>query len=147
MLAMPEEVVLGFDFGMRNIGVALGHAMLQSARPLTTLIALDGEPEWDKIAKLIKEWRVNALIVGIPVNIDGTEQEITLAAKNFAAILQQKFKLPLYCVDERLSTKAARQQLFDEGGYRKLQQAQVDSYAAKVIVEQWLFEHKMEQKS
>ena len=55
MLAMPEQIVIGFDFGMRKIGVALGNVMLQQARPLSTLAAVDGVPQWQEIAKLIQQ--------------------------------------------------------------------------------------------
>ena len=92
----------------------------------------------ERIKSLIKEWNATELVVGIPVNIDGSEQAITQHAKNFAVKLQQQFKLPVHPVDERLTTKAARQHVFDEGGYKALQKAEIDSVAAMLIVEQYL---------
>lgn len=139
---MPEQIVLAFDYGTKRIGVALGYAMLGSARPLNTLhVRADAVIPWDDIDALIKEWRVTHLLVGIPLNMDGTSQTITKAAKRFAAGLGKRFALPVDEVDERLSTVEARQRLFEVGGYRKIQQSQVDSVAATILLEQWLRSH------
>lgn len=135
---MAIKTVLGFDFGMKHIGVAVGQTITHSASPLTTLKAKDGIPDWETIAKLISTWNPQALIIGIPLNMDGTEQPITAAAKKFSNRLHGRFKLPVYPVDERLTTAEAKQQLFDAAGYRALDKAAIDSYAAKLIVESWL---------
>ena len=135
---MPEDsAVLGFDFGMKRIGVAVGQTLLGHANPLSTLQAKQGSPDWSRIKSLIQEWNATALIVGIPLNIDGTEQHTTHAARHFANQLEQHFGLPVHRVDERLSTVDARQRIFEEGGYRALQKAEVDSIAAKIIIEHW----------
>lgn len=135
---MPDGVYLGFDFGFRRIGVAVGQEITQTARPLTTIAAQQGEPEWGAIVKIMQQWRPNALIVGLPTCIDDTEQYTTDAARVFAQALQQRFSVPVHLVDERLSTREARAQLFAHGGYRKLQKSEIDSVAACVILEQWL---------
>jgi putative Holliday junction resolvase len=137
---MPNLIVLGFDWGAKRIGVAVGNGLLQQASPLKTLAAKEGQPDWHLVKKLIQEWRPRALLVGLPLDIEGKELYTTQKAKNFQKQLQTKFELPVYLVDERLTTVEARQQLFDEGGYRRIQSAEVDSYAAKLIVEQWLIE-------
>ncbi|MCC5014222.1 MULTISPECIES: Holliday junction resolvase RuvX [Legionella] len=135
---MPDGVYLGFDFGYKRIGVAVGQQITCSARPLTTLDAKLGIPNWDAVQKIIAEWRPQALIVGLPTCIDDSEQYTTAAARSFARQLRKRFLLPVHLVDERLSTVEARAQLFAEGGYRKIKQSQVDSVAACVILEQWL---------
>lgn len=135
---MAEGVFLGFDFGYKRIGVAVGQQITCSARPLSTLDAKQGVPNWDSVQKIIKEWRPQALIVGLPTCIDDTEQYTTAAARTFARQLKKRFSLPVHLVDERLSTVEARAQLFAEGGYRKIQDSQVDSFAASIILEQWL---------
>lgn len=135
---MPEGVFLGFDFGYKRIGVAVGQQITASARPLLTLDAKLGVPDWKAIEKIIKEWRPQALIVGLPRCIDDSEQYTTAAARDFAAELGNRFLLPVHLVDERLSTVEARARLFAEGGYRRIRQSQVDSYAACIILEQWL---------
>ena len=135
---MPSGVFLGFDFGYRRIGSAVGQHITQSASPLSTLSARQGTPDWQDIKKLIDEWRPEALIVGLPTHIDDSEQYTTPAAREFARQLETRFKLPVHLVDERLSTKEARSRLFEQGGYSKLQSAEIDSIAACVILEQWL---------
>jgi putative holliday junction resolvase len=135
---MPDELYLGFDFGYKRIGVAIGQSLTKSASPVTTLTAKSGVPTWPEVAALIKKWRPLGLIVGLPTKIDGQEQYTTQAARNFAQQLTERFHLPVHMVDERLTTVAAREELYTQGGYRKLQQSQVDSFAACIILEQWL---------
>ena len=135
---MPEGLYIGFDFGYKRIGVAVGQSLTKSASPLTTLDAKSGVPSWPEIAALIKKWRPSGLIVGLPTKIDGQEQYTTQAARNFAQQLIDRFALPVHLVDERLTTVAARTELYTQGGYRKIQQSQVDCVAACTILEQWL---------
>lgn len=135
---MPSGVYLGFDFGYKRIGVAVGQIITASARPLTTVEAKMGIPNWELVKKILDEWRPEALIVGLPTCIDDTEQYTTDAARNFAEQLRERFLLPVHLVDERLSTVEARAQLFAAGGYRKIKQSQVDSFAACIILQQWL---------
>lgn len=134
------KILLGFDFGMKRIGVAIGQTVTQTARPLETLQAKDGIPVWASIEKLIEKWQPGALVVGIPLNMDGTEQKITGNARQFAATLRERFHLPVYEMDERLTTKAAREQLFAKGGYKALQDGQVDGVAAQLILQNWFAE-------
>lgn len=107
-----------------------------SANPLDCLASNEGI--WTKILALITKWHPNAFIVGIPLNMDGSAQHVTVKAREFAKNLQTKFDLPVYEVDERLTTVEARQMLYDLGGYKALQKISVDSFAAKLILEAWL---------
>lgn len=136
-----QQILLGFDFGMKRIGVAVGQTVTQSARPLKTLKANQGVPQWEMVNKLIKAWQPDALVVGIPLNMDGTEQPLTQAAQTFSDALKQRYNLPVYGVDERLSTKDARERIFNQGGYKALQEGEVDSVAAQLILQNWLIEH------
>ncbi len=136
-----QKILLGFDFGMKRIGVAVGQTITQSARPLVTLKANQGVPQWEVLNKLIKTWQPDALVVGIPLNMDGTEQPLTQVAQEFSAALTVRYHLPVYGVDERLSTKDARERIFNQGGYKALQGGQVDSVAAQLILQNWLMEH------
>ncbi|MBB71111.1 MAG: Holliday junction resolvase RuvX [Legionellales bacterium] len=136
-----DGVLIGFDFGLRRIGIAVGQSLTKTASPLTMLLANDGEPQWQAVAEIINEWRPNALVVGIPLNMDGTEQPITRKARAFAGQLKQQFKLPVFGVDERLTSFEARQRLFDAGGYKAVQKNQIDSLAASLILEGWMQEH------
>ena len=135
---MPDGVYLGFDFGYKRIGVAVGQRLTCSASPLSTLDAKLGIPDWHAVQKLIAQWSPQALIVGIPTCIDDTELYTTSAARRFAKQLRKRFALPVHLVDERLSTVEARGQLFEQGGYRKLKKAAIDGIAACIILEQWL---------
>jgi putative Holliday junction resolvase len=135
---MPSPVYLGFDFGYKRIGVAVGQLLTCSASPLATVGARSGVPNWNVIANVIAEWTPQALIVGLPTCIDDRELYTTSAARRFAKQLHQRFELPVHLVDERLSTVEARERLFAQGGYRRIKQSEVDSIAACVILEQWL---------
>jgi len=135
---MPEGVYIGFDFGYKRIGLAVGQRLTSSASPLTTLDAKLGVPNWDAIQKIINEWRPQALIVGLPTCIDDKELSTTAAARGVARQLRRRFFLPVHLVDERLSTVEARANLFAEGGYRKIKRTEIDSIAACIILEQWL---------
>lgn len=139
-------MILGFDWGMKRIGTAIGNSILGQATPLKTLASQSGLPDWNIIEKWIKEWRLEAFVVGVPTKIDGESLYTTELAQQFCAQLEQRFHLPVYPVDERLTTVEARQQLFEEGGYRKIQSTDVDSYAARLILEQWFFEQLLKNK-
>lgn len=131
------KVLLGFDFGMKRIGVAVGQCITESARPLEPLAAKSGVPTWEAVDKLIEKWRPDALVVGIPLNMDGTDQPITNNAKAFAAALQTRYALTLFEMDERLTTKDARERVFHTGGYKALQSQSIDSVAAQLILQNW----------
>lgn len=138
MTKHPPEVLLGFDFGTKKIGVAVGQTITRTARPLDIIKATNGVPQWETMDKLIKTWQPDALVVGIPLNMDGTEQPITQAAKYFEDSLRERYQLPVFGIDERLTTREARNFLFDEGGYKALQGGQIDSVAAQLILQNWL---------
>lgn len=135
---MHNTIFLGFDFGFKRIGVAVGQTLTCSASPLLTLAATQGIPDWEAVRKLISQWNPQALVVGLPTCIDDSELYTTAAARRFAKQLQKHCGLSVHLVDERLSTVEARERLFSQGGYRKLKNAAVDSIAACIILEQWL---------
>lgn len=138
---ITPKIIIAFDFGMKRIGVAIGQTVTQTARPLDTIQAKEGEPNWNAMVKLIKNWLPDALVVGIPLNMDGTDQPITERARHFANILRERFQLPVHEMDERLTTKDAREQLFVQGGYKALQDGQVDRVAAQLILQNWFAEN------
>lgn len=137
---MPDQLILGFDFGLKHIGVAVGQSYTCTARALTSIAAHKGIPNWDDITQLIQTWQPQTLVVGIPLNMDGTEQPLTHSARRFAAELKKHFQLPVYTMDERLSTVEARSRLFAEGGYKALNKKAIDSLSAQLILENWLTE-------
>jgi putative Holliday junction resolvase len=136
-----HKILISFDFGMKRIGVAVGQTVTQTARPLETIIASQGVPNWSDINKIIKKWQPDALVVGIPLNMDGTDQPITLAARQFSQELSNQTHLTVYEMDERLTTKDARERLFAQGGYKALQGGQIDQIAAQLILQNWFTEN------
>ena len=130
--------ILAFDFGLARIGVAVGQTITSTASPLDTLLAKDGTPQWHQIEQLLKQWQPNQVLVGEPFNMDGSEQEITRRARKFANQIHGRFGVQVELVDERLSSAAAREELFASGGYKKLKTSAVDSFAAVLILESWL---------
>ncbi|HEB67773.1 MAG TPA: Holliday junction resolvase RuvX [Gammaproteobacteria bacterium] len=132
---MPETL-LGFDFGTRRIGIAIGQTLTGSARPLTTLDTRNGKPDWEAIGRLIREWQPDRLVVGLPLHLDGTPQSMTEQARRFGRQLEGRYNLPVEWVDERLTSDAAERELpspHDKGA--------VDAMAAALILEDWLAQH------
>lgn len=130
--------LLGFDFGPSKIGVAVGQTLTGSATPLETLRAVRQHPDWDGISRLVKEWQPEALVVGIPYNMDDSEAEPAARARRFARQLEGRYRLPVHLVDERLSSLAARREL----GRRPKRIEELDAIAAKLILETWLHEQQ-----
>jgi putative Holliday junction resolvase len=137
---MHNETILAFDFGMKSIGVAVGQSVTRTASPLAALKANDGIPDWRVLALLIKEWQPTSLVVGLPLNMDGTEQPITSNAKKFGRRLAHNYNLRVHYQDERLTTVEAKARLFEMGGFKKLSKEKVDSVSACLIFESWLVE-------
>ena len=138
MKSVGERTLLGFDFGTRSIGVAIGQEITGSAQPLRALKANDGIPSWEEIGKLLGEWQPDLLVVGLPLNMDGTEQPLTQRARKFAGRLHGRFGLQVALQDERLTTTDAKARLFERGGYRALEKGMVDSVSALLILEDWM---------
>ena len=120
---------MGFDFGTQRIGVAVGQTVSGTAEALTILKARDGRPRWEEVSQLIDTWRPEILIVGDPINMDGTDSDICLLARKFARRLHGRFGLPTELMDERLSSFEAQTDSND--GY-------IDAEAARIILQSWL---------
>jgi len=127
MRCRPPLSFLAFDFGTRRVGVAVGNSMLKRGQPLATVAAM-GHARFDAIARLVQEWRPDALVVGVPTHPDGAPHDNTRRAKAFARQLQGRFRLPVHEVDERYTTVEALALGADD----------VDAAAAALILEQFL---------
>ena len=133
-----SRTIMGFDFGTKSIGSAIGQEITGTASPLKAFKATEGIPNWDDIEKQIKEWQPDLLVVGMPTDLSGRDLEtITPRAKKFANRLHGRFGLPVELHDERLSTTEAKASLFERGGYRALTKGKIDSQSAVVILESW----------
>lgn len=133
-----KNIFLAFDYGTKNTGVAVGQKITNSATALSPLLSKNLIPDWEKIDALVKNWHPSALIVGVPYQLDGSDFKVTKLALNFIEQLKQRYHLPVYAAEERLTTKAAREEIFKRGGYKALQNQSVDSEAAKIILEEWM---------
>lgn len=139
--ARPPRTLLGFDYGERRIGVATGQRLSGTASPLTTLHSQNGKPDWEAIGALLREWQPDALVVGEPLGMDGTETDQTRAAQRFARQLEGRFALPVFLVDERLSSREAEgriRQARGKGHKRRMNKEEIDSMAAQIILQSWL---------
>jgi putative Holliday junction resolvase len=146
---MPEVsartiVVLGFDFGLKRIGIAAGDSLTQGARPIATVAARNGEPDWAMIDRYIRDWDPALFVVGVPYNMDGSASTLTDAAVAFAADLGVRHRRPVESVDERLSSREAEDQLRRRRASgertRRVERGDIDAVAATVLLEQWLRE-------
>ena len=130
--------MLAFDFGTRQIGVASGQKLLKTANPLTILRAKDGIPNWSQLQKLIDDWMPDQVLVGLPLNMNGSESQFCLRARKFGRRLHGKFGVEVAMVDERLSTFTAKGQYLSKNQRYKCKKILVDDIAAVLILETWL---------
>ena len=128
------QTLLGFDFGKKRIGIAVGQCVTGTATALCTVAASQGAPDWERLSSLVTEWRPDALVVGLPRHADGTDSAITRAARKFAQQLEGRYRLPVYMMDERLSSRTATT-LQQEDRHGKVG---LDAIAARVILQDWL---------
>lgn len=133
------DTFLGFDFGNKKIGIAVGQTTTGTANALTTLRSINQIPDWQGISRLIKEWQPAGLVVGISRQEDGGDNIITPRMLKFCRQLEGRYQLPVYKQDERLSTFEAKQMLYDDikVSAGKLWSTQ-DQLAAQLILQSWL---------
>ncbi|MCK2126937.1 Holliday junction resolvase RuvX [Thauera aromatica] len=138
--ALPARgTVLGFDFGLARIGVATGELETGLASALTTIHDPSGDARFAAIARLRAEWRPVALVVGLPAHLDGTGHELSSRCRRFANQLHGRFGLPVFTVDERLSSVAADSELAAAGlGRWRERKAVLDAAAARLILQTFL---------
>lgn len=136
----PSGTLLGFDFGTRRIGVAVGNTLLRQANPLTTINDEKNDTRFARIEALLAEWQPAALVVGLPCNEDGSPHEMTALARRFANRLKGRFNLPTILVDERYTSLAAAERLDEAGIHGMKQKALIDQYAAQQILQAYFDE-------
>ena len=130
--------VLGFDYGKKRIGIATGQTITHSSTPVITINQIDGNPDWCAIESEIQQWKPQALVVGIPYHIDGSENKMTAACKQFAYELEKRFKLPVIEINEALSSQHAEEILKQKMKINKQNKHEIDRIAAAIIVQRWL---------
>jgi putative Holliday junction resolvase len=138
------STVLSFDFGEKRIGVAVGEHLLSTANPLVTIEHESNEIRFQHIEKLIKEWQPKLLVVGLPLNADGTEHAITQLCKKFARRLNGRLNLPVMLIDERYSSISASEQLNAHGIRGQAQKNLLDQVAAQTILQRYFDQLKLQ---
>lgn len=133
------RLLLGFDYGTKQIGVAVGQVITGQARELCTLKATQGVPDWSQIEALIREWKPDAIVVGLPLNMDGTPSEMSVKAVKFSRRINGRFNVPVYTHDERLTTFEAKGERMSRGGQKgSYKDNPVDAIAAMLLLQGWL---------
>ena len=125
------ELVFGFDFGIKRIGMAMGNTLTGQAQPLTVIKAIDNAARFQQIGDLIAEWKPSRLVVGEPRHPDGAEHEMTLRCRRFANQLHGRFNLPVELVDERYSSAVISSKRGEV----------IDAIAASIILQQYFDDH------
>ena len=136
----PHGTLISFDFGHRRIGVAVGQTLTGTANALA-VVQNAREVDWQAIAKIVKEWRPAALIVGLPLAADGNETDMSRDAREFGASLEEQFKVSVLFEDERLTSIGADERFAQaraRGSMRRKDAALKDAMAAQIILENWL---------
>jgi putative Holliday junction resolvase len=133
----PAGTLIGFDFGERRIGVAVGETATGIANPIGAIDAPANEARFREIEKLVHEWRPSAFVVGRPRHADDSQHAVAKLAEKFARRLQSRYKLPVVMIDETLSSADAESQLRASraGAKRK---GDVDALAAAIILQSYL---------
>ncbi|MDH3219109.1 MAG: Holliday junction resolvase RuvX [Gammaproteobacteria bacterium] len=131
----PVKTVVGFDFGTKWIGVAVGQTLTRQATPIAAIRNND----WKRIASVLDEWRPQVVVVGLPLNMMGEHQSISARAERFGRQLEGRFGIKAVLIDERLTTREAYQIAIEN--QRRKSKSEIDSIAAALITESWLREY------
>ncbi|MGL6084178.1 MAG: Holliday junction resolvase RuvX, partial [Gammaproteobacteria bacterium] len=112
---MPDvnapQTIMAFDFGTQKMGMSVGQSLIASANPLPLFPMKDGIPNWDELLKIVKSHQPNLFLVGLPLNMDDSESELSTRARKFARRLRHQTNIETWMVDERLTTREARDEL------------------------------------
>ncbi len=128
---------LGFDFGTKYLGIAVGQAITQTARPLITLHVNKGVPRWEQLDKIIQEWEPEGLIVGLAMQPDGSHSSTSNKAMKLGESLKSHYNLPVYYIEERLTSVAAAERVKETAPTSAIEK-DLDAVAAAIILESWL---------
>lgn len=138
---MPDSatahMIMAFDFGTQKMGMAVGQSMIESANPLALFPMKDGIPNWDELLKIVKQYQPTLFLVGLPLNMDDSESELSTRARKFARRLQHQTHINTLMVDERLSTREARDELEHYQAQGRAKKLAADSIAAALFIQSW----------
>ena len=138
---MPDlsapQMIMAFDFGTQKMGMAVGQSLIESANPLALFPMKDGIPNWDELLKIVKQYQPTLFLVGLPLNMDDTESELSTRARKFARRLRHQTNIETLMVDERLTTREARDELDSYQAQGRGKKLSADSIAAALFIESW----------
>ena len=123
--------IIAFDYGEKKIGVAVGQTSTNTSSPLKIIFNKDNKTNWISISSLLDEWKPDLILLGKPLNMDGSESEIMKKVEKFYKELKSIYDADIEFVDERLTTFEAREILKNE------KQDNVDAHAAKILIDNW----------
>ena len=139
--ALPQlahlQLIMAFDFGTQKTGMAVGSSLIESANPLPLFPMKDGIPNWDNLLKIVKQHQPNIFLVGLPLNMDDSESELSARARKFARRLRHQTNIETFMVDERLTTREARDELSHYEAQGRGKNLSADSLAAALFIESW----------
>ncbi|WP_343188597.1 Holliday junction resolvase RuvX [Buchnera aphidicola (Neophyllaphis varicolor)] len=130
--------IIAIDFGTKSIGIAIGQKITYTANPLNAIKCKNKIIFWKKIKNILEKWKPIFIIVGLPLNIDGSIQNITKKAIKFSKEIKSKFNIDVKLQDERLTTIEAKSIIFKQKGFKHLKKNKIDSMSAVIILESWL---------
>lgn len=147
---------MGFDYGTKRIGIAIGQTITATAYPLTTVLVKNQQPDWTHLQTLVREWQPQILVVGMPLYANGSTHVIAIAVQHFTQQLATRYQLPVYTINETLSSVAAAEKiatpvqlttekaphstLKSKHSKKKNNRKGLDAVAAQIILETWLTE-------
>ena len=123
--------VISFDFGTKKIGVAVGQTETKTSSPLQIVFSKNNSVNWDEIESIVNEWKPNLILVGKPLNMDGSDSDMMEKVDIFYKKLEKISKIPCEYVDERLTSFEARESLTE------IKKDLIDSHAGKILIDQW----------
>jgi len=137
-MAERPGIIMCFDYGTQKMGVAVGQRLTCTATPIAVLRARDGVPDWGQVSGLIEEWHPVQLLVGLPLNMDGSDSELSKQAEKFSRRLEGRYRLPVDLMDERLTSFEVRHRQKESGNSSD---EPIDALAAQLILESWFAAH------
>ena len=127
---------MAFDFGTKNIGIAIGQEITKPASTFYSIHANDGLPDWVELDMIIREWKPNLFVVGDPLNMDGTRSKIQDSSDKFSTALNKRYDISIEKTDERLSSREAKERLENiQMGIKDSRNKH--SISAQIILEDW----------
>ncbi len=133
-----EGMVIGFDFGLRRIGVAIGQTITQTATPEVIVASKDGKPDWQHITELFEQWKPVAIVVGLPMRLNGEGQALTQPARKFGQRLSGRYNRPIFYIEEQLSSIEAENRIKKTTKKKNNEIQHIDDHAAQIILQNWL---------